>query len=219
MPKPLPTTTFVADLRTTALHGALGLLAGVLASALLQMTCGLYFLFEDQQSALLLITLTLSLPLGAACGGATRKALARAMFSGFGLALGCAAASGHFPASASWFCAAALLGGSLAGVAGRLALPAALGWCALLALPFCYERAGAVGLGEAAREAASSDAPWLGFAQHVLREDPLHMSFIYFNQLTGLSSAAAIEPLDASRLWLWALLVMLAALFRGWRQA
>lgn len=212
-------SAFIQDARKTALHGALGLLAGVLCAALIQLACGLYVWLEDQRQALALIALAAALPLGAACGGNARRQLARAVMAGFGLAMGTLAGASFFLPAASWFGAAALLGGALGGLSRRLALPASLAWCALCGLPFYYSRLEPWGLAGPAREAAALDTPWLGFAQHVLKEDPLHMSFIYFNQLTGLSSAAAIEPLDASRLWLWALGVMAAALFCGWRRA
>lgn len=210
---------FMADVRRTTLHGAAGMAVGLLCAAALQLACGLYVWFDDQHQALALIALAAALPLGAACGGSARHELARAVMAGAGLALGTLAGASFLGSAASWFCAASLLGGALCGVSRRLALPASLGWCGLCGLPFYYERLRPWGLGEAARSMASTDTPWLGMAQYTLQADPLHMSFIYFNQLTPLSSAAAIEPIDASRLWGWALFGMAAALIAGWRRA
>lgn len=207
------------DLRETSLHAVIGLGVGVGTAALLQLSCGLYFWFEDQQQALGLIALTVALPLGAACGGNSRAALARGLFAGTGLALGACITGGFLPAAISWCAAASLLGAALVGVSSRAAVPASLAWWVLCALPFFFERLGAFGIGDAAREAASIESPWLGFAQHALKADPLHKTFIYFNQLSALSSAAAIEPIDASRLWAWAALAMAAALYRGWQRA
>lgn len=205
---------YLADARQTALHAALGLGAGIMAAAVLQMTCGLYFWFADQNQALGLITLTLALPVGVACGGHSRHALARGLFAGLGLALGVASMGGFFVQAASWFSAASLLGAALCGLSRRAALPASLLWLAACALPFFYERLEGLPLGGNAREWSAQESPWLGFAQHVFETDPLHKTFLYFNQLSGLSSAAAIDPMDASRLWLLALLAMAGALLR-----
>jgi hypothetical protein len=215
MAEPSLSSLYFADLRKLALQGLAGLAAGIAAAVALQMITGLYFWFEDQQQALGLIALTLALPLGAACGGVGRAALLRGLCAGAGLALGCAASGGFLFQACSWFGAAALLGAALAGISRKTALPASLVWMILFALPFFYERLDAFPLGSNAREWSAQESPWLGFAQHVFLTDPLHKTFLYFNQLSALSSFTAIDPIDASRLWLLALVAMAGALFRS----
>lgn len=219
MTQPQLLPLYLADLRKLALHGGTGLGAGLLAAAALQLTCGLYFWFEEQQQALGLIALTLSLPLGAACGGMGRAALLRGLCAGVGLALGCVASGGFLIQACSWFGAAALLGAALAGLSRKAIVPASLGWLALCALPFFFERLEALPLGSHAREWSAQESPWLGFAQHVFEADPLHKTFLYFNQLSALSSATSIDPIDASRLWGLALIAMVGALFRAGKPA
>jgi len=219
MPEPSLSSLYLADLRRLSLAGATGLAAGAAAAAALQLTCGLYFWFEDQQQALGLIALTLALPLGAACGGVGRAGLLRGLCAGAALALCCVPGGGFLAQALSWFGAAALLGAALAGMTRKAALPASLGWMLLFALPFFYERLGALGVGEGARETASIESPWLGFAQHAYAADPLHKTFLYFNQLSALSSAASIDPIDASRFWLAALAASAGALFVAWKNA
>ncbi len=210
---------YLADLRKLGVQCVVGLVTGIAAAAALQMISGLYFWFEDQQQALGLIALTLALPLGAACGGIGRAALLRGLCAGAGLALGCAATGGFLVQAISWFGAAALLGAALTGISRRAALPVSLGWMVLCALPFFFERLEAFPLGGHTREWSAQESPWLGFAQHVFEADPLHKTFLYFNQLSALSSATSIDPIDASRLWLLALLAMAGALFRAWKPA
>jgi hypothetical protein len=219
MPEPSLLPLYLADLRKLALHGGMGLGAGLLAATALQLTSGLYFWFEDQQQALGLIALTLALPLGAACGGAGRAELLRGLAAGIGLAFGCVALGGFLLQACSWFGAAALLGAALSGISRKAALPASLGWAALCALPFFFERLEAFPLGGHAREWSAQESPWLGFAQNVYSADPLHKTFLYFNQLSALSSATSIDPIDASRLWLLALIAMAGALFRARKPA
>jgi hypothetical protein len=213
-PAPRFLPLYVTDLKRLALAAVIGLGVGLGAAATLQMTCGLYFWFEEQTQALGLIALTLALPLGAACGGSNRHTLARGLGAGLGLALGVALTSGFLTHAMSWYGAAALLGAAYCGISRKLALPVSLFWMTLCALPFFFEKLATTPVGRAAQDWGATGSPWLGFAQNVFITDPLHKTFLYFNQLSGLSNLTQNQPLDASSLWLLALLGMAAALLR-----
>jgi hypothetical protein len=209
---------------TTSRELGIGAIYGVGAGIVVCAATWLSPLAAADRSALALIGVSLSLPLGALsatrpsglreCAPATLRALtAGATFA----AILTIAEPALWARALLWCCPAALIGAALAGMHRAAGVVASVLWLILGGLPFFY---GSTPLPDSTAETwALSGAPWLGFSQDAFGGDPLRRPVLYMGRWSDLTDKPAAGLLTAGTLWIAAALslaaLMLQATFRN----
>ncbi len=205
---------------TTSKQLAVGATYGVGAGIVVCAAAWLSPLAAADRSALALIGVTVSLPLGALCAkrpAGLREcapATLRALAAAGGLATVLTVADPALWARTLLWCfPAAVIGASLAGMHRAAGVVVAMIWLALGGLPFYYESAP---IPNATAETwALSGAPWLGFSQDAFGGDPLRQPVIYMGRWTELTDKPAIGLLTAGTLWIAAALSLAAQMLQA----
>jgi hypothetical protein len=205
---------------TTSNALGVGAIYGVGAGVVVCAAAWLSPLAAADRSALALIGVSLSLPLGAL--SATRPsglseyapATIRALTAGAAFAAILTIADPALWArTLLWCCPAALIGAAVSGMYRAAGVVTSVLWLALGGLPFFY---GSAPLPDHTAETwALSGAPWLGFSQDAFGGDPLRRPVLYMGRWSELTDKPAAGLLTAGTLWIAAALSLAALMLQA----